>query len=466
MKHLEYADKIYKAAMREGFDWAEITVRNSEELCVRVANSSVCRENVLRDNKTISITGCLEGRRGSIKLPGSMHDRVADKLTVLHKQLLAQPVDKEFVMPHSEPGTSHHDLTSGDFLETYGPETLYPALEQALSTVRNTGMRSTGYIEAKQGETAIITSNGTQLTVRDHGISSGFTVDHPDTLGASGSSQESGVCMNRDLVAELVSRTVEEACHTADLNKTTNSVEAGDYTVVLHPRAVADIMRTMLMYRMFDRRRIDENQTYLSSAKDTLRFPAGLSLAQSAELKIPEIDYREVNVNGNLKTCDDLHLLRNGKIQDLHTSAYWAQKTSGLETYGPYASPPVTMSATSEDGFAGGIHQDLDALIASTERGIYVANTWYLRMVSNMEGTITGMTRDGVFAIENGKLTKPLNNMRWHENPFRVFSEVDAVSRQLHLLGLSRWASSSNAGLTAVPAMRIPAFHFSSQTRF
>ena len=108
----------------------------------------------------------------------------------------------------------------------------------------------------------------------------------------------------------------------------------------------------------------------------------------------------------------------------------------------------------------------LDALIASTERGIYVANTWYLRMVSNMEGTITGMTRDGVFAIENGKLTKPLNNMRWHENPFRVFSEVDAMSKQLQLLGLSRWASSANAGLTAVPAMRIPAFHFSSQTRF
>ncbi len=110
---------------------------------------------------------------------------------------------------------------------------------------------------------------------------------------------------------------------------------------------------------------------------------------------------------------------------------------------------------------------NLEALIASAERGVYVADTWYLRMVAEMEGAITGMTRDGVYEIKDGKLSCALLNMRWHENPFRVLLATDAATQEQLLLGRTRLSGKSRmASLTATPAVRVGGFHFSSVTKF
>ena len=87
-------------------------------------------------------------------------------------------------------------------------------------------------------------------------------------------------------------------------------------------------------------------------------------------------------------------------------------------------------------------------------------------MVTEMEGIITGMTRDGLYEIRDGKLTRPLKNMRWHENPFRVLSAVDAVTDQGTTFGRARLAGKGRLPLAWVPAVRAQNFHFSSVTKF
>jgi predicted Zn-dependent protease len=100
-----------------------------------------------------------------------------------------------------------------------------------------------------------------------------------------------------------------------------------------------------------------------------------------------------------------------------------------------------------------------DDLIATTEQGILVSNLWYLRVVNHTDLTLTGMTRDGTFLIENGKIAGAVHNFRFHESPLRAFSSLDECTHPAETV-------TAETGKMLVPAMRIRDFPFSSVTRF
>ena len=98
-------------------------------------------------------------------------------------------------------------------------------------------------------------------------------------------------------------------------------------------------------------------------------------------------------------------------------------------------------------------------LIRHTDQGILVTNFWYIRPVNPTDLTLTGMTRDGTFLIEKGKITTAIRNFRFHDSPLRVFNQIEAFTTPQE-------ATSSETGKLLVPAMKIRDFHFSSVTKF
>ncbi len=98
-------------------------------------------------------------------------------------------------------------------------------------------------------------------------------------------------------------------------------------------------------------------------------------------------------------------------------------------------------------------------LIRTTQRGILVTNFWYIRTVNPTDLTLTGMTRDGTFLVENGEIVTAVRNFRFHESPLRAFNQIDAFTAPVE-------AITSETGKLLVPAMRIHNFNFSSVTRF
>jgi predicted Zn-dependent protease len=103
--------------------------------------------------------------------------------------------------------------------------------------------------------------------------------------------------------------------------------------------------------------------------------------------------------------------------------------------------------------------QSLEDLIAGTERGILVSNFWYIRTVNPTDLTLTGMTRDGTFLIENGRLSTGLVNFRWHDSPLRALAHVDGFTAPADAVSNENWKM-------LLPAVKLPDFHFSSVTRF
>jgi predicted Zn-dependent protease len=292
-----------------------------------------------------------------------------------------------------------------------------------------------------------------------------MTVD--DERGNVGATQRAVLGVNGPAAIDAaIGSSLSEAMATCQASGQVGELAPGDYTVILHPAAVQDLMSTALLYGLYDQRKIDERRTFLSGKVNELRFPEGLRLAQPLSLPVADGGaYADLPLNHRYVPCSGLELISGGKLRDLHVSPYWAKQTGKAETFAVHAAPPTLLAAEVGSPLAGQ-YPDLAALIAGTERGVFIANLWYLRMVAEMDGTLTGMTRDGVFAIENGKLAGPLLNMRWHDNPFRILGAVTGMTDERRIFGRSRLAGPGRTSLCAMPALRVDGFHFSSVTKF
>jgi predicted Zn-dependent protease len=108
--------------------------------------------------------------------------------------------------------------------------------------------------------------------------------------------------------------------------------------------------------------------------------------------------------------------------------------------------------------FEGG-KSSLDEMIASTSRGILVTRLWYIREVDPYEKVLTGMTRDGTFLIEDGRVVAGLRNFRFNQGIIELLNNVEALSPAVR-------ASGEEAFDMVVPAMKAKGFHFTEVTRF
>ncbi|HKQ59246.1 MAG TPA: metallopeptidase TldD-related protein, partial [Candidatus Eisenbacteria bacterium] len=130
--------------------------------------------------------------------------------------------------------------------------------------------------------------------------------------------------------------------------------------------------------------------------------------------------------------------IENGVLKNLVFDRYWAKKNDR---------PPT--SGAGNIVLEGG-KETLDALIGSTDRGLLITHFWYIRVVNSQTMQLTGLTRDGVWLIENGKITKPVMNFRFNESPAVLLSNV---------LGMTPAVRSGNV---VVPAIKAANFTFSS----
>jgi predicted Zn-dependent protease len=139
-----------------------------------------------------------------------------------------------------------------------------------------------------------------------------------------------------------------------------------------------------------------------------------------------------------------LDIVKNGRVTALDYSRYWAQKQGkdAPGTPGNLIMPGGTKS-TAE-------------LIRTTDRGILVTRTWYIRLVDPQTVLLTGLTRDGTFYIENGEIKYPIKNMRFNESPVIMLNNVDELGRTV------RVPPDEVPVTIMVPPMRLRDFTFTS----
>jgi predicted Zn-dependent protease len=143
--------------------------------------------------------------------------------------------------------------------------------------------------------------------------------------------------------------------------------------------------------------------------------------------------------------------IENGILRNLVYSRYWAQRQNAQPTGGGGGG-----FGGFGGGFPGGLKmvggtKSLDDLIAGTTRGILITHFFYIRSLDTRTVLLTGLTRDGTFLIENGKITRSLKNFRWNESPLFMLAKIEELSR----------AERTAAG-QMMPALRAKDFTFTS----
>jgi predicted Zn-dependent protease len=256
-------------------------------------------------------------------------------------------------------------------------------------------------------------------------------------------------CSHHDLDPAAMARS---AADKAQASRDPLELAPGAYTVILEPAAVLD-----LVGQMFG----DFSATAISDGRSFLRDRIGEKLF-GENISIDDDAYHPLQAgapfDGEGVPRRKLALVDRGVVRDV---AYCRQAahTAGVQPTGHgFPLPNEYGEAPMNIVIAGGA-TPLEDMIASTARGILVTRLWYIREVDPYEKIMTGMTRDGTFLIDNGRIARGVRNFRFNQALPELLSNVEALSPSVR-------ASGEEAFDMVVPAMKIRGFHFTEVTRF
>jgi len=271
------------------------------------------------------------------------------------------------------------------------------------------------------------TSSNYTLTVRTtDGTGSGWAgADHPDWSQLD--------------VKGVAQRAIEKA----RLSRNPSAIEPGRYTVVLEPQAVGDLVQ--LLAFALDARSADEGRSAFSKQGGGTKIGEKVTDERATLFSDPTDPQLLSNVfDGQGLAARRQVWIENGVLKKLTYSRFWAQKKNTTPDAGTNAVKLAGGEASVED------------LIKSTQRGVLVTRLWYLRQVDPRTVLYTGLTRDGTFLIENGKISRAVKNMRFNESPLFMLNNLEALGRAVRVAG------TESGGDVVMPALKVRDFNFTS----
>jgi predicted Zn-dependent protease len=368
-------------------------------------------------------------------------DRSGLEQAVAESEALARlsPEDPEYL---PELGPQEYENVEGYYSRTGGlaPVTRAESMAVALEAARESDTVAAGFMDVRAGAEALATSNGLFGYHPSTGVASTLTVRTPDGQASGWAGDEAA-----DWTSIESERIAADAVRKCLEWRGTTTLDAGEYDVVLEPTAVGMLMRNMR--NTFNARTADEGRSYFSrgggtrlgervfDSKITIRSDPG---ARDAETS-PFI--------GDGSPVRPEVWVENGVLKALSYSRSWADR-QGVE---PRPAPQNLI-------MAGG-DATVEEMIASTARGVLITRFWYIRGLNPRTMSYTGLTRDGTFLIENGRISRPVNNFRFNQSMVSLLQNVEMLGRP------TRVAASENSSVSApivVPALKIREFNLAS----
>ncbi|QJR36843.1 TldD/PmbA family protein [Gemmatimonas groenlandica] len=309
----------------------------------------------------------------------------------------------------------------------------------ALEMARKAGdVKAAGYLVNTAGALAIGNSTGMFAYHRSTNVNYTLTARTSDGTGSGWAAAD-----HADWAQIDARRVAETAVQKARLSQKPVALEPGRYTVILEPQAVGDLVQLIANYA--DARSADEGRSPF------VKQGGGNKVGEKIVDERVTIfsDPSDPQLLGRPWDFEGMPLgrqvwIENGVLKQLIYSRFWAKKQSKTPTGGP-----------STFKMAGGT-QSVEDLIKGTTRGILVTRLWYLREVDPRTVLYTGLTRDGTFLVENGKITKSLRNFRFNESPLFLLNNIEALGRP------ERLAGTEQGGDVVMPSIKARDFNFTS----
>ena len=439
----------------------EVSLGLSEKGHTRFAADEVTTAGTARTVE-VQITSREGGRSGSTTTD-ELDDSLLREAVARSESLMAaarpDPEQVEGLGPQDYPAIPAYDEATA----SAGPARRRDGVRPALDRARARGLDGAGFFETSATWAAIANKKGNFGFHRSTNAAYSVTMRTADGTGSgyAGFASPRVADVDAAALAERAAAKAEASAHPRDL-------PPGRYPVILEPEAVAELL--MWLVFSMNARSVDEGRSFLSKPGGGSRRGEKV-FADGVTLRSDPFDRRNPGrpwagfagrwagfagrfVAGWLADQLGDHRglparrttwIENGVVRALPVDRYWAKKTGG---------EPVSFSG---DLILAGSDKTLEALIAETERALLVTRFWYIRSVNPLNATVTGLTRDGVWLVEKGKIVHPVNNFRFNDSPVNLLTNLEATSTPVR-------AGGSESVSMIVPAVRARDFLFTSRS--
>lgn len=427
-----------------------LALRKSDELLVSLSGGE--RANVRFARNTATTSGASTGytlaatasfgKKTGTTTTSTFDDRALERAVRAAEEIARLSPENPEAMPVLEPQTYAEHRPYFDDVAAASPEWRAGAVAAALDLSRQRDVLSAGFVETAASLRAVANSKGLLAYGASTTADYNLTARTPDATGSGWASRSFN-----ELAKVDPKKLAETAIDKAVRSRAPSAIEPGKYTVVLEPAAVADL----LVYMMFsgNARQADEGRSFFSKKGGGNRIGEQILnervriASDPAHTLAPALGFDDEGLPVTRTVW-----VENGVLKNLFYSRFWAAKQQKAPTADPG-------NIVMEGGDA-----TLESLIKGTERGILVTRFWYIRPLDPQTLLLTGLTRDGLFLIEKGQVTRPVKNMRWNESPIVAFNNVDDMTPAERVVS---GEGIGGAGLSVVcPAARVREFTFSS----
>jgi predicted Zn-dependent protease len=423
-------------------DDASANVGSNKQSHLRFAGNNVLTSGS-REGRNANVTVWIGGKRGSASTNDL--DDASLKTMVERAEAIAQtaPPDREYVPTL---GKQSYKPVNG-YVEATANLSLADRARQIgaiIGECEKSKVIGAGFHSANSQSGGSATKNGNFEFERSTGVGLSVTARTPD-----GTSSGYFLRSHHDIAKLDAMNIARESIRKAAEGRGAKAIDPGVYTVILEPQAVADLIGGFGFG--FNARTADEGRSPFSAPGGKSKLGEKVfddKVTIYSDPWHPDLPGSQ-SAQGGIP-AQRITMVNNGVLENLTYNRFWA-KQKGKE---PTPGPVNTIFETS------GPTATLEEMIKSTERGILVGRFWYIRQTNPRDASSTGLTRDGVWWIENGKIAYPLKNFRFNQSTVKMLGpgNVLAVGKP------ERVGSSEGGGGSLLPALKLKEFNFTSQS--
>ena len=423
-------------------DDATASVASDKRSHLRFAANNVLTSGT-RESRSANVTVWIGGRRGSASVNDLDEASLREMVAKAEQIARNAPQDREYVPTLGrqvyKPTDGYFEATSDLSLEARAK-----AVGDILTEFEKSKVIGAGFHSATARADGSATKNGNFEYERTTGVGLSVTARTPD--GTS-----SGYFMrSHNNIAKLdTMRVAREAIRKAIEGRNAREIDPGIYTVILEPQAVADLLGGFGFG--FNARSAEEGRSVFSAPGGKTKLGEKVFDEKITIYSDPwEADLPGSHSAQGGIPSQRIKMVENGVLRNLTYNRFWAKQKSMEPTPGP-----VNTIMT-----GSGKPATLEEMIRSTERGILVSRFWYIRSTDPRTASSTGLTRDGVWWIENGKIAYPLKNFRFNQSTVKMLGPGNVL-----MVGKpERVGGSEGGGGSLLPALKLKEFNFTSRS--
>lgn len=351
------------------------------------------------------------------------------------------PENPEFMEPLAQQTYGAEPKTFIESTAKITPDYRAQAAADSILPASKKDITAAGFLEDSRGFGSFMNSKGAYAYNKSTGVD--FTV----TMRTNDGTGSGWVARNFNDVSKLNTAEASAiAMEKALQSRNAKAIEPGKYTVILEPNAAADLLGLMLF--AMNARQADEGRSFLSKKGGGTKL--GEKIVDERVNIYTDPWHEEVptgNWAGGGLARKRMDLIKNGTVANMIYDRYWASQKNTEPT-------PFPGNRIMEGGTAS-----IEDMIKDTKRGVLVTRFWYIRAVDPQTLLYTGLTRDGTFYIENGKIKHPIKNFRFNESPIIMLNNLETLGKQMRV---ASGGGPGGGGSSLIPAMKIRDFTFSS----